>query len=287
MSTKSFNLILCASMIAHAACSDDASSNGPDGGLTGDTALADATPDDSGGRDAGSTDRGDAAGGPESIEIAGVYASNFGAEEIITEDAFNGTPIRAYDNDENFVITQNPPDASFNPDLFNRIVWTEKEGEIFYHCFVDFGLETLEAALESEQTADDSDPETRGCGGFAWTRLREAIEIRGEYESNFGGTETVTATIWQQGGPPMRLVDWSEDDQWVVTQNDEEADFNPSRFNRVEYTEPQMSGTFYYCFVDFGLPTAEAAITSTVTADPSDPETGGCGGFSWTRLDPR
>lgn len=224
---------------------------------------------------------------PSALEIEGVYASNFGAEEIITDDAFNGTPIRAFDNEQNFLITQNPSDSEFNPNLFNRIVWTEPQGDQFYYCFVDFGLDTLDDALSSDASADATDPETGGCGGFSWTRLREATEIRGVYESNFGGLETVTATVWNQGDPPMALVDWSDEQDWVVTQNDAGADFGPELFNRIVYTEPDASGSFYYCFVDFGLASADAARTSTQTADASDPETSGCGGFSWTRLDPR
>lgn len=229
-------------------------------------------------------ENGEGSGG---LEIAGVWASNFGSEEVITEAGFNAADIREYDNDQNIALTQNPADAEFNPGLFNRIVWTEPTGDTFHYCFTDFGLDSLEAARAADTEADASDPDAGGCGGFPWTRLRRAISIRGEYESNFDGLETVTATVWQQGGAPMRLVDWDETENWVVTQNDDEADFNPGLFNRIEFTEPDASGSFYYCFVEFGLSTADEARDSTATADASDPETTGCGGFPWTRLDPR
>jgi hypothetical protein len=227
-------------------------------------------------------------GNGSGLEIAGVYASNFGSEEVITEGAFNGTPIRFFDNEENVLITQNPPDSNMNPDTFNRIVWTEPSGDVFYYCFVDFGLATLEEARNSTATADDTDPENSGCGMFAWTRLREAISFRGSYMNNFDGMETVTATVWDQGGSVMRLVDWNEDENWVVTQNPSDAMSNPDLFNRIEFTEPDpATGSLYYCFVDFGLDTAEDARQSTATADASEPEDGGCGMFPWTRLDPR
>lgn len=266
---------------ALSACSDD-----NDGRADMGTALDDmgSGVDMGGAPDAGSSDMGTE---PGPLEIRGIWASNFGSEEIITAETFNGTPIRSYDNDANFVITQNPSDSDFGPDLFNRIVWTEIESGRFFYCFVDFGLPTLQEALNSQMMADDTDPESGGCGGFAWTGLRRAIEIRGEYESNFGGMETVTATIWAQGGPPMGIVDWSDDENWVVTQNDMEADFNPSLFNRIVYTQPSANGSFYYCFVDFALDTAQAARESAMTADDSDPENTGCGMFPWTRLDPR
>lgn len=113
-----------------------------------------------------------AACGDDVLEIIGTYDSNFGSEEVITEDSFVGTPIRGFDNEANFLITQNPADSMFSPNLFNRIVWTEPEGSgAFYYCFVDFNLPSLEAAETSTQTADASDPMTTGCGTFSWTRL--------------------------------------------------------------------------------------------------------------------
>ena len=225
--------------------------------------------------------------GSGGLEITGVWASNFGFEETITDTTFNGTPIATFDNAANVLITRNPDDAEFNPGQFSRIVWTDVQGDFFHYCFVEFALPTLEDALASDATADASDPDAGGCGNFAWTRLRQGIGIRGTYESSFGGMETVTSTIWNQGLSPMRIADWSEEEGWVVTQNADDADFNPSQFNRIEFTTPEDGRSFYYCFVDFALESLQAALDSTATADDSDPENGGCGGqFPWTRLDP-
>jgi len=265
-----------------AACGDDGVAPNPPGGDAGSDPdagpLADSGPTDSG--DAGPADGG---GRDAPIEIAGVWASNFGTQDVITKNRFNDAAIRTWNNDRNFVITQNPPTAGSNPNRYNRVVWTEFDGERFFYCIVDFGLESLEAALDSDATADDSDPVNTGCGGFPWTRLREAIGIRGRYVSNFGGVETVTATAWKQGGPAMHIADWSDDERWAVTQNDEDAEFAPGRYNRIVWTETE-GDEFYYCFVDFGLRSLRAALESDATADDSDPENRGCGGFPWTRL---
>lgn len=266
---------------------------GPKDTGEGDSGAPDTGPEDMGDGDGGTTDTGaedmgGADGGtPDPLEIVGVYASQFGQEEVITEALFNSAAIRAYDNATNVLITQNSTTAEFGPGLFNRIEWIDLADDTFYYCFVDFGLETFEAAQNSMMTADPSDPDNRGCGMFPWTRLRRAVSIRGRYLSNFGGMETITATSWQQSGPPMRIADWSEMDNWVVTQNSSEAMFFPSLYNRLDFTTPDASGSFYYCFVDFGLMTADEARTSTQTADATDPENSGCGGFPWTRLDPR
>lgn len=262
------------------ACGDDASP--PDAGRP-DSGVADTgVPVDSGIPDTGTPD----AGAPDALEIVGVYANDFRGEDVITETAFNGASIEFYDNEANVLVTQNPPDAEFNPDLFNRIVWTEPADGRFYYCFVDFALESLQAALDSTNTADDTDPANGGCATFPWTGVREAISLRGSYMSNFGGTETITSTAWTQSGPGMYLADWNEEERWVVTENAEDAEFNPSLFNRIVYTTPDATGGFFYCFVEFGLATADEARNSTATADDSDPENAGCADFPWTRLDP-
>lgn len=106
------------------------------------------------------------------IEIAGDWVSNFDAVESISSDSWGDAAVTQFDNDDNVAITQNPDDAQFSPGAFNRIVWTEPSECTFYYCTVAFGLETEDEALESTATADDTDPETGGCGeSFPWTKL--------------------------------------------------------------------------------------------------------------------
>lgn len=227
--------------------------------------------------------------GADALELIGVWASNFGTEEVVTEDAFNGSSVVEFDNALNVLITQNASDSTFGPNLFNKIEWIDEKDDRSYYCFADFGLATLEEAQNSPMTADPTDPDNGGCGMFPWTRIRRAIVLRGSYTTNFDGMETVTATVWDQGfGPPARLVDWSDDEGWVITQNDPDAEFNPDLYNRIEFIPGPTTGSYYYCTVDFGLATAQDALASTMTADPSDPENTGCGGaFGWTRIDPQ
>jgi hypothetical protein len=119
----------------------------------------------------------DSDGGADEIEIAGTWESNFGGTEVIDSHGFTSfgstSPIIEYDNDDNTMITQNPCDAEFSPNAFNKIVWTEIVNDSFYYCTVDFGLDSAADARNSTMTADDSDPENEGCGGFAWTQLSD------------------------------------------------------------------------------------------------------------------
>jgi hypothetical protein len=105
------------------------------------------------------------------LEIVGEYDDNFGGEQIITEKDWNGSSIVGYDNDENVVYTQFSDDDQFNPNKFAKTVYTEPKSGSFYFCMVEFSLDSLDEAKQSTASADDSDPDTSGCGGeFAWTK---------------------------------------------------------------------------------------------------------------------
>lgn len=104
------------------------------------------------------------------IEIAGEWRTQFDTTEVISSASWAWMDLIEFDNAENLAITQNPSDDMFNPEAFNRIVWTEPEGGAFAYCMVAFGLATLDEARASSASADASDLE-QGCGGFAWTLM--------------------------------------------------------------------------------------------------------------------
>ena len=102
------------------------------------------------------------------LEIIGEYTDNFGGDQIITADDWNGSAIQDFDNDENVVYTQFPEDDMFSPSLFAKTVYTEPKDDSFYFCMVVFDAETLADAKASDATADEDDLEA-GCGGFEWS----------------------------------------------------------------------------------------------------------------------
>jgi hypothetical protein len=108
----------------------------------------------------------------EKLEVAGKWMSMFSEDpvEISLED-WDGAEVVAFDNDENEAVTHNPDDAMYSPDTYSKVVWTEPGDDGFYYCIVDFGLESKQAAADSDKVADDSDPENSGCGMFGWTKL--------------------------------------------------------------------------------------------------------------------
>jgi len=106
----------------------------------------------------------------QQFELVGEWGSPFGDETITSTSWASGILIE-FDEDQNFAVTQNQPDASFFPSKFNKIVYTEPVDDSFFYCFVDFGLDTAMEARTSTQTADATDPASGGCGGFTWTQL--------------------------------------------------------------------------------------------------------------------
>jgi hypothetical protein len=108
------------------------------------------------------------------LEVIGEWESTFGDEtfeEIITDEKWGFANLVEYDNAKNVAITQNPDDDSMFANTYSRIVWLEPKDDAFYYCTTDYGLETLEEAQEADTEADDSDPDTSGCGMFAWSKL--------------------------------------------------------------------------------------------------------------------
>lgn len=127
------------------------------------------------------------------------------------------------------------------------------------------------AALSLAACGDGEDSDDPGPTG---------IEISGTWESNFGTTESISSEAWDDAS----IVDFDNGENFAITRNPDDAEFNPGKYNRIVWTEP-ASGSFYYCWVAFGLESEEEAGASDATADASDPETTGCGGSNpWTKL---
>jgi hypothetical protein len=154
------------------------SSGGEAGATTGgsDAAGGSDTAGGAAGAPAASGAGGDAAGaggGPalEPFELIGEWSNNFGSDELISAESWNTSRVADYDNERNVVYTQLPADDAYNPNKFTKILYTEPASDSFYYCWVEFSLDTLEAAKASLASADPSDPDNGGCGGsFPWTK---------------------------------------------------------------------------------------------------------------------
>jgi len=121
---------------------------------------------------------GEAPVGP--IEIAGTWENtDFGQTDVIdaeswSQDYGTGPTVSAivkFSNSANFAIRQAPHDALYDPDKFDRTVWTDVDGGVFYYCTIDHGLDTAEEAEARTTAFDANDVDGIGCDGFPWTKM--------------------------------------------------------------------------------------------------------------------
>ncbi len=189
----------------------------------------------------------------------------------------------SFANDQNWAIIQMPEDAEWNPGTYSRFVWTEPMDGRWFLCIVAYDLETAEAAETSTATADASSPLEGGCGDFPWTEMRNPLEVKGDWHTNWDENLSVTTYAW---GTMEALVYHDNDQNWAVTRMSADAAWNPGTYSKLVWTEPEANGSFWMCTVAYGLETEAAAKSDTTEVDDTDPATGGCGGISWTHYMP-
>jgi hypothetical protein len=115
------------------------------------------------------------------IEISGNWQDDFGGNYTIDNSVWNidgsyitKSAIIKFDNSGNYAITQYSADDLYNPNEFNKIVWTEIQNNSFYSCTVVYGKISA-AEAESTTLTADSNNLSNGCDGFQWTLMNRAI----------------------------------------------------------------------------------------------------------------
>jgi hypothetical protein len=115
-----------------------------------------------------------------------------------------------------------------------------------------------------------------------------AIEIEGSWTATFAGMESgdeeISDEAWTSFAT-LAIVEFSNEDNYAIWQNPDDAQYNPGMFGRNVWTEID-DGSFYYCTVAYMSETAAATEADAEPADTTDPENSGCGAMdaSWTKL---
>ena len=115
----------------------------------------------------------------------------------------------------------------------------------------------------------------------------ESIEVEGTWMASFlgmeSGEEVITDDTWT-GYVSQTIVEFSNEENYAIWQNPDDAMYNPSLFGRNVWTEIE-DGTFYYCTVAYASESAEATEDDAEAADENDFETG-CGAMSspWNQM---
>jgi hypothetical protein len=120
-----------------------------------------------------------------------------------------------------------------------------------------------------------------GCSGNdepAPGESSDGLEIVGDYVDGFDMEHSISEDTWGA----MSIVEYDNDENVVYAQQPDDDMFNPSKFTKTVYTEPE-GGDFYFCMVVFDAETLADAKESDAEADDSEPAESGCGGmFPWT-----
>jgi hypothetical protein len=82
-------------------------------------------------------------------------------------------------------------------------------------------------------------------------------------------------------GDAYSISQYSNDDGWIVAQNNSQNAYFPELWSKFEWTT-DADGEYYYCQSTYAENT-EAEAIAAIGADMSDLQ-GGCSGFSWTGL---
>ena len=106
------------------------------------------------------------------LEPVGVWKDNYGSETTITSAAWGSSRVVEYSNDESWAIIQSAADDEYTANQYSYLVWTEIDTEgTWATCTVAYGIDELEEARMTENTADVSDLTGEGCNGFPWTLM--------------------------------------------------------------------------------------------------------------------
>jgi hypothetical protein len=260
----------------------------------------------------------------------GTYTDAFGGEQIITEETWTSGSlvfhVSQFNNDENWLIAQN--DSEFRSQYCSDwTLYTQEEcegaGETWtdladkwsrfdiatpadggmYYCQTAYDAETEDDALAASADATDL---AAGCNGFSWSEMREKFNHTGTYEDTYGGSHTISAFTWDSGSLLFHVSQYSNDESWLIAQNDSEkrsqycSDWTLntqeecetaeatwtdladkwSRFDIVDTTD-EADGGLFYCQTVFSAEIEDDVLV--VFVDVTD-MISGCGGFGWIQF---
>lgn len=140
------------------------------------------------------------------------------------------------------------------------------------------GGEGSEGGAPSCVNQFDSSEGGQPAGGGEGGAEPDALEIRGHYVDNFGFDVDIGDKLWNGSG----IIEYDNEQNVVYTQYPCDDAFNPNKFAKIVYTEPER-GSFYYCMIEYSAESLDAAKLSEKVADESALDTDGCGGFAWSK----
>jgi hypothetical protein len=217
------------------------------------------------------------------IEIIGSWADDWGFSHEISETTWDNAGsvfhISQYDNLAGYLVAQNDAANAWNPDLWSRFDWTWHADQLHY-CQLAYDAASEADALAA--TGADRADLLAGCGGFAWSRLSEPLAINGSWVDDYAYSHVIAQTTWTNGDSVFHVSQFDNQAEYLVAQNDAANAWNPDLWSRFDWTWDVDQ--LYYCQIAYDAASESDALAAT-GADRADLATG-CGGFSWSQLNP-
>ncbi len=128
------------------------------------------------------------------MAIRGVWTDAWGTAHSISDVSW----IQKFDQDESIfwinyfvnawgtAVAGNDGTNTYNPDLWSRFDWTEKDG-VRYFCHTAYDAASIEDAANAPDP-DAGAPDAGGCGGFPWTPLYRTTPVMDEWVEAPGAT---------------------------------------------------------------------------------------------------
>ena len=108
------------------------------------------------------------------------------------------------------------------------------------------------------------------------------LEIAGSYVDDWGIQHEVTDATWTMDESVFHVSSYSNDEEFLVAQNDADNQWNPDMWSRFDWTWDGQD--LYFCQIVYDAITEQEAAGNT-GADRAD-LAAGCSGFGWSRLIP-
>jgi len=195
-------------------------------------------------------------------------------------DGFRADVVETNDA-EGWAVARNALDGELFPGKWSRFEWMPSEYGEQWACQSAYDAATEE---EARDLAADRGDLGAGCNGGYWTPIRRPLPIEGTWADGWGGSHTITAFVWENWGSVFEITEANASEGWLLAQNSVTNTYAPGLWSRFDWTW-DSAGTLWYCQTAYEA-ASEADARATPAADPGDPATSGCGGFSWTSLAP-
>jgi|SRR6478672_1262660 len=127
-------------------------------------------------------------------------------------------------------------------------------------------------------TREKASPKPLTCTGVV-----AAPSIVGNYLDNYGYPQNITSNKWIMGDSIFTYCQVKNSKNKLIAQNGSSNPYFPNLYSQFDWTTYENS--LWYCQIVYDAPTPQAAASSP-PANSTNPTTGGCAQFPWSKLIP-